>query len=977
MLKIIKPILLLLFLLTISLFSFLYSGIKIDSFSFSNILVSQFYIKIDKKLILNIENIEYKSKKTETTNSIEEIKKSIEILPKVLKFFERIEISRLKIDDNEFEIILNDEILYLDNKYINLSSKIDINSNQVVFDLYSLYLKDLKVLFDGKVKLDYFNEKLNYYGKFYYQDLQSNLNIEMTKEIAKFYLVSEPFKSLKFIKEFLSLPIIAEEWMYDNVEGDIKLQEFYGEYDLKNNQIIEDSLQGKAQIKEAKIRFHKDVDIVNTKSLDISFKDNKLHFDLIEPIFKDKKLDGSYVTIHNLTSEKDGQVDVFLKTNTKLDQDILDILKAYNINIPLLQKTGNTQASLLMKFPYELSKEMSTYGEFFVNDAQISINNFSFDSKYAEVILNNSLIQIRNSDFKYKNMIDSIVNLDLDTTTLKSFGDVNIKSFLIKNDNNESIINLKDKQTVIELDFNNQVNISLKDLSTDIKVSDLIYVNIADLSKIYPYSKLLKDNSIKEGNISLSIKDEKNINFEAFIKGLELPLQKNDKNIDSLEIIGKIENNKTKISSKDEDIKIEIGDKLDIFLRNIDVVLDSKIQNSGLKQDMNINLFNSKLKLDSDVYQIEKAKIFIKNKNIDFEADVKNLNLPIRKNDTKIESLSLIGSIKNDLTSINTKNEDLILKLEKDYISLYVDGYDLHYSSSEIGKDEESQSKYKNIDMKGKNSNIILNEKYKFLTDDFDVRVRADNKYINLNYKQTNITFKEKDKKIDIFSNNISDEFVNTIFNKQIFEGGNLMLHANGNINNLNGKLIIEDSNIKDLAILNNLLLFIHTSPALINPLLAIPSVVGMATNSGFNVMAYKIVNGSMDFNYSKEKELLDIKKLVTVGNGIDFDGYGKVDLNTMMLSSNIKLIFLKDYSKIVGVIPVINYVLLGDNNRVETEVNLNGKIEDPEVSTNLTKDTLSVPVNIGKRILNSPSMLLDFIKDRTHLNDEKEKEIK
>ena len=926
---------------------------------------------------MNIENIEYKSKKTETTNSIEEIKKSIELLPKVLKFFERIEISRLKIDDNEFEIILNDEILYLDNKYINLSSKIDINSNQVVFDLYSLYLKDLKVLFDGKVKLDYFNEKLNYYGKFYYQDLQSNLNIEMTKEIAKFYLVSEPFKSLKFIKEFLSLPIIAEEWMYDNVEGDIKLQEFYGEYDLKNNQIIEDSLQGKAQIKEAKIRFHKDIDIVNTKSLDISFKDNKLHFDLIEPIFKDKKLDGSYVTIHNLTSEKDGQVDVFLKTNSKLDQDILDILKAYHINIPLLQKTGNTQASLLMKFPYELSKEMSTYGEFFVNDAQISINNFSFDSKYAEVILNDSLIQIRNSDFKYKNMIDSIVNLDLDTTTLKSLGDVNIKSFLIKNDNNESIINLKDKQTAIELDFNNQVNISLKDLSTDIKVSDLIYVNIADLSKIYPYSKLLKDNSIKEGNISLTIKDEKNINFEAFIKGLELPLQKNDKNIDSLEIIGKIENNKTIISSKDEDIKIYIADKPDIFLRNIDVVLDSKIQNSGLKQDMNINLINSKLKLDSDVYQIEKAKIFIKNKNIDFEADVKNLNLPIRKNDTKIESLSLIGSIKNDLTSINTKNEDLILKLEKDYISLYVDGYDLHYSSSEIGKEEESQSKYKNIDMKGKNSNIILNEKYKFLTDDFDVRVRADNKYINLNYKQTNITFKEKDKKIDIFSNNISDEFVNTIFNKQIFEGGNLMLHANGNINNLNGKLIIEDSNIKDLAILNNLLLFIHTSPALINPLLAIPSVVGMATNSGFNVMAYKIVNGSMDFNYSKEKELLDIKKLVTVGNGIDFDGYGKVDLNTMMLSSNIKLIFLKDYSKIVGVIPVINYVLLGDNNRVETEVNLNGKIEDPEVSTNLTKDTLSVPVNIGKRILNSPSMLLDFIKDRTHLNDEKEKEIK
>ena len=76
---------------------------------------------------------------------------------------------------------------------------------------------------------------------------------------------------------------------------------------------------------------------------------------------------------------------------------------------------------------------------------------------------------------------------------------------------------------------------------------------------------------------------------------------------------------------------------------------------------------------------------------------------------------------------------------------------------------------------------------------------------------------------------------------------------------------------------------------------------------------------------------------------------YGQVDLNTMILTSNVKLIFLKDYSKIVGAIPVINYVLLGDNNRVETEVNIKGDIENPEISTNFTKDTITAPVNIGK----------------------------
>ena len=927
---------------------------------------------MDKKLILTIDNIEYKSEKTTTSSSFEELKNSIELLPKVLNFFQKIKINKLKINDNEFEIILDDEILYLDNKYINIASKIDTISNQVVFELYSLYLKDLNFLFDGKVKIDYFNEKIDYYGNFYYENLQSNINVEMTKKIAKFYLVSEPFKSLKFLKNFLHLPNIAESWMYDNVKGDIKIEELYAEYDLINNHIIENSIQGKAQIKDAKIRFHKDVDAVNTKSLDIFFKDNRLHFNLMEPMFKDKKLDGSFVLINNLTSEKNGQVDVFLKTNSKLDKDILDILKAYNITLPIIQKNGNTQASLLMKFPYDTTKNMSTYGEFFLNDAKVAINNFEFESKNAEVILDDSIIKIKNSDFKYKDMINATLNLNLDIKTLKSYGDANIKSFLIKEENKESLVEIKDKNTAIDLNFNNEVSILLKDLGTNIKISDLIYVNIDDLSKIYPYSKLLKDNSIKEGNIALQIKDEKNINFEAFIKGLNLPLQKNDTNIDSLEINGKIEDGKTKISSKDEDIKIEIDDKLNIYLKNLDVILENnRIETTNLKQEVIISLFNSKLKMDTDIYYLENAKIFIKNSGIDFEADVKDLNLPIKKNNNKIEKLSLVGTLKNHITSIETKNKDLILQLTEDSVFLYAEDYALHYSSTDSKKIENI--KYKKIDIKGKNLIIFYDEVNKLLADEFVLRIRNDSKFISLDYKQTSVTFREsKDKKIDIFSNNVSDEFINALIGKHIFDGGNLMFYANGYMNNLNGKLIIENSNVEGVTILNNLLLFIQTSPALINPLLAIPAVVGLATNSGFNLLAYNIVDGTIEFNYNKDKELLDIKKLITIGNGIDFDGRGTVDLKNNIIDSNIKLIFFKDYSKLVGMVPVINYVLLGDNNRVETEVNLNGSLSDPDISTNLTKDTISVPMNIGKRILSFPSILFDFIRGKDSIEEEK-----
>lgn len=48
---------------------------------------------------------------------------------------------------------------------------------------------------------------------------------------------------------------------------------------------------------------------------------------------------------------------------------------------------------------------------------------------------------------------------------------------------------------------------------------------------------------------------------------------------------------------------------------------------------MDINSFNTKLKIDTDILlQNRKSKIFIKNKNINFEVkSIKDLNLPIRK----------------------------------------------------------------------------------------------------------------------------------------------------------------------------------------------------------------------------------------------------------------------------------------------------------------------------------------------------------
>ncbi|WP_228285244.1 DUF3971 domain-containing protein [Aliarcobacter butzleri] len=763
---------------------------------------------------------------------------------------------------------------------------------------------------------------------------------------------------MKFLKEHLDLPQEANEWMYDNVTGDFKLDWLYGEYDLKKNELVQNSIEGKAHIKDGKIRFHKDIDEIFTKSIDVTYKDDNLHFNLIEPKFKDKNIEGSFVTIHNLTDEINGNVEVNIKTNSKLDDNILGILKAYEINLPVKQKSGITNANLVLNFPYALDKPMSTKGEFLVDNSLISIDNFSFFSKKAKVTLDENIVYINNASFLYEDMIDANANLSIDTNTLKSTGTVDINSLIVKDDDGGAILEIKDKNSLIDMDFSSLTTINLKDLDTKIKVDKSIFIDIANISKIYPYSKLFQTYAIKDGNISLEIKNENEINFNAFLKNINLPIQKDEKEINSIDLKGTIKDKDIEIFALNDDIKLVINDKTNLYLKDLKLFVDTKMSTKNLKENINLYLDNCELNLDNKDYKIKDANVVIENGDIDFEATIKDLDIPLKKDGKTLEEIQLIGNYKSDDLKIYTKNQDLILFLDKDNLSLYLEEYDVSYYT----EDEESISKYKKIDIIGKNSNIVINDEFEIVSDNYELRVRPDNKFAYIKYGDTQVVFRDTKGELELYAVDISADFLNKISNRSIFLGGKVHFFATGNINDLHGKVVLKNSSIANLSILNNILLFIQTSPAIINPFLAIPSVVGLATNPGFNLLTYKISDGDLEFNYSKDKGLINIVKLNTVGNGIDFEGKGDIDLTNSNINFNMNLIFFKDYANIVGAIPVLNYIILGDENRVETKININGSLDNPTIATNLTTDTFNIPSNIVKRVINSPVRFFDNI---------------
>ncbi len=907
------------------------------------------YIKLDKKLIVDIEKIHLMTN-SKVESSYEDLKVNVSKIPTVLKFFQRIDIEELHIDGNDFKILLDHDHLYLDNKFINISSKYSTAGNSVSLDLYSLYLKDLDLILRGKIKLDYYKEIINFFGDYLYKEtIEGEINTQFTKENIDFFVNTKEVKNIKFLRDFFRLDKIAEAWMYDNVTGKMKLNYLHGKLNTQTLEPILNSIEGEATILDAKIRFNKKTAPVKTSSLKLHYKEDTLFFNMTKPTYKKMSIEGSSVAIYNLSSAKKGRVDVRIKHTGILNQVILEILTAFNITLPLEQLDGKTKASVYLKIPYNAPLE--TYGNFDAKDANFKIKSFPFYSKKATVELKNHEVIIKNSQFKHKKMLDSTVDLVINTKTLEALGKAKIKSFLIKN-KNDKIAEVKNLVTPISLKFKENTSINIDKLNTKIVISDKSTdVYIKKLETIYPHSPLLQELGIKKGKVNIAIFDENNITFWADLKGLKFPIKRDGKDITQLQIDGKIIGERVQIISKEKDILIDILDEIQLTLKSLDIYETKENEQQKIKK-LNLVLIDSTLHIRDSIYFAKQVNAKIEDEVITFEGLFEGLNLPLSIKGNKTTSLNVEGQIINSGVSISTLDEKLDFFMPNDNtIHLSIEDIDLHYDT------ENANNLIDNLIVEGKNSKIIINDKFHVLATKYDfLSNKVAGTSFDLVHNQTTMKYlKDLEGKLTIEANKISDVFINRFFDKDFIKDGTLDVNATGKDDVVTGKMVFHDNKIKNLAVLNNVITLVNTTPALINPFLAIPAVFGAVTSKGFNLNGYRVVEGYVDFAYNFDKKYLNMHKIFTKGSSVDFDGFATMSFDQNIVNSEMDLIFMKDYSKIVGAIPGLGYIFLGDDKRVATKVNITGKIDDPKIETNILKDSVSAPVDVIKRILTLP----------------------
>lgn len=660
-----------------ALICFLHNGINIQNLDFKTFQIGRLYIKLDKKLILISSNIEVKSqnKNTLATDSFDMLNLTRNI--NLLNFiFSEIMIENLHYDDMRFDLILKDNVFFVDMPYLRLNAYFSTKDDKIIMDAKEIAFKDFNATIHGDCLLDIKSRDYDFNGEFISHEIKGNLRLKVQKN-KLYYQIFDVYatKLENFMNEITQNRWIdkdIKDWIYGNVVAkEYFIQSLSGMADLKTKNMYLNDMQGNAKARNLKIKFDKNIQSIEVDDANISLKNGNLSFSLNNPTYYEKSLKNSNVSINDIFG-KNTNIDINIQTNSIFDNKIHEILKAYDINIPIVQKNGKMDARL------HLNIDLNDYfvkadGIFVLKDADIFIEKIPFFIKNSKIVLENlSSIKVQNSNLKNSfldaTQINAQINLDKNSAKFDFIADLNLK---VKEN---SLIKFTQKPIHMDMSFEKNATIlNINELNTKLVFSDLNLIKITNLSDFINDLPFIKDIGVKNADI-LEIKTKNFEDFDIDAKNLtfDLPLvDKNGTNYNTDSFKFKVGKDTISGSSKSDFVNFTYANSsLNINLQNIDFIYKDDEKKSSLDDKLSVNIngknsniilldFNKTIPFDSYYGHINGYNIELFAKKADG-----NFHFSSSKDEIRLDAMQLDGEFVNSLfnsKSFNGGRFDLLL----------------------------------------------------------------------------------------------------------------------------------------------------------------------------------------------------------------------------------------------------------------------------------------------------------------------------
>jgi len=609
-----------------------------------------------------------------------------------------------------------------------------------------------------------------------------------------------------------------------------------------------------------------------------------------------------YFTINAFFDKKDNLVFDFGNINAKavlndvniLFKNGLDTIKADRLDI------SYTKNSLY----FEMIKPR--YRDIDLNNSKISIDNIIGD--------NNSILSIQ---LHILSVLNSSIQEVLKAYSLK---------LPLKSTKKHSI----DLSIKIPLNIESKVNISLEsNLSKDTIYINSIPIDIEQGKIIFKNNQLLlNDFKLKNKIYNINLKGNANIltkkiELKSYIKKLTI----------------KDSDGKLLILLKNKKIPIYISylKRLSIELptlkTNIKVLKNNIFKVYIYKVSKLLPFFNN-LPIDIiDGYLSIKTKDF---KKYEFIGDlIWNNCFFYLKKDSCLSKMDIKGIYQEGNFKIRLFKNRVYLDTAKSIFKLKNINIDLEKFLK--AKKSKNSSK-KSIYIYGNNSTIRYRNSY-LITDSYDIVV-----YPNGNIKAMGsldkdvVKFDKVGKNISIKAYRVKDKMLHPLINFDGLKNGRYTFKLNGDPDGeLKGEILVEGGVLKDFKAYNNTLAFINSIPAL-----------ATFSKPGFSTKGYEIKEGMILYHKKANKIYLD--SIYIKGKSGNISGHGVIDLKKRVLDISLAIQVAKDFSKVISKIPLVGYIIMGDDESMTLGLKITGSFDKPKVTNTVAKDIISLPFRMLKR---------------------------
>ncbi len=238
------------------------------------------------------------------------------------------------------------------------------------------------------------------------------------------------------------------------------------------------------------------------------------------------------------------------------------------------------------------------------------------------------------------------------------------------------------------------------------------------------------------------------------------------------------------------------------------------------------------------------------------------------------------------------------------------------------------------------NTFLYLTKGKKIVADTLDALIFGNDLNATLRHGSGSASLAMQDGRFDISGQGFGDTFMNHLFSLGDLHGGFLSFKAGGKANGFEGEMWIEKAVLQDYVILNNVLAFINTVPSLATFSLPNYHSEGLPIEKGYAHFAYG-------------KDLVHVDSFHLDSPEMKIIGIGSADISKRTLDGNLTL--KTDLGSVLGKVPMVGYILFGDDGSISTTLSLSGKLDNPNVETAITQEIITAPFNILKRTLIYP----------------------